>query len=416
MNNSNIARNQFVAKRNDMIQQSRLALTLNQSKAVAYILSKIKKGDKADTLYEFNMNEFKNIMKLKKNSYSEIRNMLQNIADQSMYIRNADGQDVLIRWLNLVRLDPGSSKVYLSIHEDMAPYVFSLIEQKDANGDYFTTYKLQDIALMKHYYSPRIYEILKSYAYNNQQWKFEFGTGTIKDIQVLIAKVENESGISVIPKSWSSWAVFKRDVLEPAREDINTYTPMKIAYKESKYNLSGIKERKICSVEFYLLEKTNGEKKETEDKIEEEYKETDEEEYSQSSIFDEFFAAHKEKLEQEALNELIQTEDELEKRQESSICPLFLEYFQQFSDEEVEGLYRSALQHIASGIFSVKKRNWDERESWAIDYVTLYYDKIMATSEDTQTTFYKRLLDCVIKDYNDFSAQINEEYQRRFCN
>ena len=407
------ARNQFVAKRNDIIQQSRLSLTLTQSKAISYILSKVKKTDNENTHYYFNISEFKNIMKLKKITYKEVGEMLQNIADQSTYIVDNTGKLKLIRWLDIVHIEPVDGKIELTLHKDITPFVYNLIEQKDENGEFFTTYKLQDISLMKHFYSPRVYEILKSYAYNNEQWKFEFNTGTVRDIQVLISKPDSE-GDPVIPKSWSSWAVFKRDVLEPAKEEINKYTPIKIAYKESKYDLFGTKQRKICSVEFYMLEKTDGEKTKTEDIIEQEYKDVDEEEDRQMSIFEDFYNAHKETLEKEALDELVKQDNELEKRQERSVCPIFLEEFCEFSDEEIEGLYKASLDHIAFGIFAVRKRNWGEREMWAIDYVRYYYNKISATPKDTKTTTFKRLYDSVAKDYDGHAVKVNQDYIERY--
>lgn len=413
MTKSKAARNQLVAKRNDMIQQSRLSLTLTQSKAISYILSKVKKGDTEETHYFFNISEFKNIMKLKKITYKEVAEMLQNIADQSTYIVDKTGELRLIRWLDIVHIEPVDGKIELTLHKDITPYVFNLIEQKDENGEYYTTYMLQDISLMKHFYSPRVYEILKSYAYNNEQWRFEFNTGSVRDIQVLIAKPDT-NGEPVIPKSWSSWAVFKRDVLEPAKEEINKYTPIKIAYKESKYDLYGSKQRRICSIEFYMLEKTNGEKRITEDIIEQEYKEVDEEEAQQMSIFDEFYNAHREQMEKEAVEELIEQEDELERRQERSMCPIFLGDFSEFSDDEVESLYKAALGHIAFGIFSVKKKNWDEREMWAIDFVSYYYEKIQATKNDTRTTTFNRLYDSILKDYDNYSNKVNQDYILRY--
>ena len=413
MTKSKAARNQLVAKRNDMIQQSRLSLTLTQSKAISYILSKVKKGDTEETHYFFNISEFKNIMKLKKITYKEVAEMLQNIADQSTYIVDKTGELRLIRWLDIVHIEPVDGKIELTLHKDITPYVFNLIEQKDENGEYYTTYMLQDISLMKHFYSPRVYEILKSYAYNNEQWRFEFNTGSVRDIQVLIAKPDT-NGEPVIPKSWSSWAVFKRDVLEPAKEEINKYTPIKIAYKESKYDLYGSKQRRICSIEFYMLEKTNGEKRITEDIIEQEYKEVDEEEAQQMSIFDEFYNAHREQMEKEAVEELIEQENELERRQERSMCPIFLGDFSEFSDDEVESLYKAALGHIAFGIFSVKKKNWDEREMWAIDFVSYYYEKIQATKNDTRTTTFNRLYDSILKDYDNYSNKVNQDYILRY--
>ena len=142
--------------------------------------------------------------------------------------------------------------------------------------------------------------------------------------------------------------------------------------------------------------------------------EVDEEEAQQMSIFDEFYNAHREQMEKEAVEELIEQEDELERRQERSMCPIFLGDFSEFSDDEVESLYKAALGHIAFGIFSVKKKNWDEREMWAIDFVSYYYEKIQATKNDTRTTTFNRLYDSILKDYDNYSNKVNQDYILRY--
>ena len=42
---------------------------------------------------------------------------------------------------------------------------------------------------------------------------------------------------------------------------------------------------------------------------------------------------------------------------------------------------------------------------WSIDFISHYYDKIKATGDDTRTTTYKRLLDAIIKDYENKAAE-----------
>jgi len=96
------------------------------------------------------------------------------------------------------------------------------------------------------------------------------------------------------------------------------------------------------------------------------------------------------------------------------MCPIFLGDFSEFSDDEVESLYKAALGHIAFGIFSVKKKNWDEREMWAIDFVSYYYEKIQATKNDTRTTTFNRLYDSILKDYDNYSNKVNQDYILRY--
>ena len=47
-----------------------------------------------------------------------------------------------------------------------------------------------------------------------------------------------------------------------------------------------------------------------------------------------------------------------------------------------------------------------DKEMWAIDFISYYYDKIKATEDDTRTTPYRRLLDCVVKDYDGYAEQL----------
>ena len=443
MDNPKKAREYIVAKSNELIQKSRYGLTLNQNKAVSYILSKIKRDDVPDTIYEFNCNEFISIMKLKKNSYSDIRTMLQNIADQSMFVTNDEGIEVLVRWLNVVRMDPRSGKILVKIHEDMAPYVFKLLEKREEdNTKFFTSFQLKDIALMSHKYSPRIYELIKSYVVNNTRWKFELGTGSEYDLYPKIVTADPETGEPIIPKNWSRWSLFERDVLKPAKEEINAYCPIQIDYKGTKVDLSGKKRSKICAVEFVMVNKTEGQIKEVNEKIDKEYEKIDADQTFQQLSFEDFFKAQEEALEKDRklkeqeriedeaasenviseneeveviederiIDELEQQKRELEIRQSTSTCPYYLLEFSEFSDEQIELLYKVCLEHIGRGIFSIRKKNLPFREDWAVDYTRWYYDKILATSEETRTSLFRRLLDSLKNDYDNQAELINVKW------
>ena len=53
-------------------------------------------------------------------------------------------------------------------------------------------------------------------------------------------------------------------------------------------------------------------------------------------------------------------------------------------------------------------KTYDEK----VDLITYYYDKIIATLEDTKTTVYNRLLDCVKNDYDNQVNDIIEQYKK----
>ena len=80
----------------------------------------------------------------------------------------------------------------------------------------------------------------------------------------------------MIPEGWKNFAVFKRDVLEPAVKEINKYTDMLVRYEPLKTDLSGTKHRRYCAVRFSWLLKSEGQIQATERLIDSEYQEIEE--------------------------------------------------------------------------------------------------------------------------------------------
>lgn len=406
-NNFDKARKQLVAKRNDMIQKSRFSLSLVENKAILYILSKVQPTDQPGKLYDFNCDEFFHLIKWSKDTYTDVKAMLTKISEARWWIDTDGENEALVTWFHIVHMNKGTGNVKISFHDDMVPFILDLQRQRELNGVYYTTYQLQSVALMKHQYSERIYEILKSYQYNNMDWTFELGTGTKRDLQVLISSAD-KNGLPIIPAFWSNYAVFNRDVLRPAKEEINKYTDIKIEYEGLKVDLSGTKHRRYCAVKFYMLEKTRTEKEIVEKIIDAEYTEIeDEKNYQQLSIEELFMSQHEEALQIERLREEDELEQQKEERLNSSRYPALTSCLLEYSDEEIENLYIEALKHLEPG-----KINFTDRELWVTDYITHYNDLVRATAGDTRTTPYKRLFDMVRKDYDDFAIQITQ-YDKR---
>ena len=399
-------RNKLVAKDNRLIQSGRMSLGLLENKALLYLISKIQPGDKPGKVYIFNCKEFQALLNWNEEaSYQNIKIMLQNLGDKSRWIdEEIQGRkkEILVRWFNIVHLDPGNGDIEISFHQDMLPYLFEL---KKSDGNYFTSYKLQNISLMKHRYSITIYEILKSYQYNNKKWTFENGTGSEFDLQRKIADAfldkKTRNAISQIPEGWKNWAVFKRNILDPAVEEINRYTDIKVAYEGKKEDIHHRKTRAIRTIEFYMVGKTAPEQRATDQIIDAEYNIIeDEQNYHQISIEEMFFQNHK-KAQQEEKEEQINKSKHPELYEELNKCR-----DANFDDGKINQLYRAAIYKRVAG--NIQMKHW---ESFATDLIIYYYDEIVATPEDTKTTLYKRLLDCVKKDYDDKVIEILEEYR-----
>ena len=402
------ARNRLVAKDNRMIQKGLFSMNLMENKAINYLVSKIRPDDSPGSTYVFNCQEFQSLLNWSTaaDSYGRVKIMLQNLGDMSWWIDgeiNGQRKDILLRWFNIVRADPGTGDIEISFAEDTFPYLCKLQEGRE-RGNFFTAYKLQNVTLMKHVYSPRIYELLKSYQFNNQKWTFENGTGTEYDIQRRIADTEmdrkNRKSKTEVPKGWANWHIFKRDVLDPAVKEINLYTDIKVAYSGKKEDIHRRKTRAIRTIEFYMVGKTEPEKMRTEEYIDAEYREIeDQSRFHQMTLEETFFKSHEKSLEEEKAEKEMAAEELKMEQADDSEYPVLSECLAMrgadFDEDKIAMLYHTVM--MDNGMLSVSRTAW---ELVATDIIVYYYDKIKATPEETRTTTFKRLLNMVRNDYD----------------
>ena len=414
------ARKQKVAKSTKMVQEGKFSLTLVESKAVNYLISKIKPTDDINTVYTFNCSEFQQIIhrsaSANKLSYTNTKAILNDIGQKTWWITLESGKEAMVHWLNVVHMDPGSGDVEIKFHEDMFPFLYNLVTDKEK---YYIAPRLEETSLMTHKYSPRIYDLLRSYQFNNKTWTFELGTGTDNDFMRKIADWEpdpNKKGKNVakIPKSWSKFSFFERDVLAPAREEINHYTDIKIAYEALKTDSMGKKYRRPVRIKFLMLAKTSGELKETQSILDSEYNGNfdniiDDTEPHQMTLEESFFGQN---IMQQEKEEVVFTVDEVvedaanaeelaEKRADETVYPIFyMATYKDFSEDQIDNLYHACIKNLKPGQIRV-----DAYDAWATDYMSHYFDWIKATPDDTKTTTYKRLLASLVNDYEQIAQK-----------
>lgn len=435
------ARKQNVAKRNDMIQKSKKSLSIVENKAVSYIFSKVKPDDDPDTIYTFDCQEFYRLLRWKKESYTDLRGMLYSIASQTFGIVDEEtGTEKIVHWFNTIHLKmskngkiisdsklPGRY-VEIKIHEDLMEYVFGLEQQRRENNIFYSAYQLQNVSMLTHTYSQNMYELLKSYE-NIGKWKFEYGTGTENDIQMRIAvytqemephdnaPVKNKGGrkrrkvygaaklVPIIPSSWSTFHFFERDVLKPVMKEINTYTDIEFNYEPSKMDMSGVKRRKYSTITFYIRKKTPAQKKQTDQIIDDAYKDFDDGKIYRQMNLDDFLdtvTVDNEEASRIQAEELRKKEEKKDRDIEKAVYKIAAScFYDDFRQKEIQHLVEAAIKHIRP----MRVRQAD-KEMWAIDFISYYYDKIRATEDDTRTTPYRRLLDCVVKDYDGYAEQL----------
>lgn len=235
------SREYLVVKGNDLIQSNRFELSLPEQKSVAFVCSMIKPIDAIDRAkgvpyqleYDFNIRDYCKVCGIDYNAgknYADVKATLKKLSDRSMWItfdENPD-EEVLCRWLSKVKTNKKSGIAHVELDRDMVPYLFDL-------GQKFTQYQLYNILAMKSAFSVRIYELMKSYAFQKSK----------------IFEVEELKKLLMVDdvKSYKEFAPFRQKVLEKAQEEINELTDLNIYFE------SITKGRKVIKVKFHIEQK-----------------------------------------------------------------------------------------------------------------------------------------------------------------
>ena len=205
-----IKRNYKVVKANEIIQKARYELSIMELKSIAFLFSMIKPNDKKFEEYTFSIKDYCMVCGIDyKNggNYNYIKQTLKGLRDKSFWLVSEDGTEETIGWLYKVYINKGSGKVRVIFDESLQKYVTGLFEN-------YTQYELLCTLPMRSSYSFRIYEILKSYAY---QKKHTFSVDELK--RMLSAE------------HYVNFKDFRKKVIEVAIREINTYSDLEITWE-----------------------------------------------------------------------------------------------------------------------------------------------------------------------------------------
>lgn len=217
-----------VAKSNELIQQSRFQMSTKENKLMLYIISKIKPDEFGeDKTYTISAKEFCKVCNIDENSgtnIADVKAAIKDLADKSVWVKQADGKERVLRWLDRISYDPATLLFDVSFHRDMLPYLFRLRAR-------YTVYSLDNILNFTTKYAIRLYELLKSYEYLREDIFFEL----------------DELKTRLDATKYNRFADFRRFVLEKAIDEINEYTDIVVEYKPE-----AIHGRSIDTVFFYV--------------------------------------------------------------------------------------------------------------------------------------------------------------------
>ena len=223
-------RNYKIVKANELIQNSRYNLQVQEQKIILYLISKIKPEDMELKEHIFEIRNFCEICGLDPNNgtnYKNIKKTLKGLRDKSIWITLDDGSETTLSWLDYVTLQKHNGKAIIKISDRMKPYLLQLKER-------FTQYELLYTLAMRSQYSLRLYELLKSYEF---QHKKTFGIDELK--------------VRLSAENYIRFPDFQRKVLDISMREINNLSDLTVTYKIIKEG------RKYAKIEFSIKIKKN---------------------------------------------------------------------------------------------------------------------------------------------------------------
>lgn len=227
MNEINKKRNMLVVKHNDLIQKISYNLTATEQKLIIYIISKIKPTAKDLDKIEIKVNDFCSICGIDKTYfYSEFKKIIDNLDNKSYWIQT-EKKLFKFRWFSEAEYINGQGKVKILLNTNLKQYLIDLKE-------HFTEYELYNILALKSKHSIRLFELFKSYSYQNYV-SFE-----VEEFKKLL---------HINSTTYKNFNNLKVKVLEKAILEINKYTELEVEYKTIK------KGKKIVEIIFHIKKK-----------------------------------------------------------------------------------------------------------------------------------------------------------------
>ena len=216
-NNYLDARHQSVVKSNDLIQNSRFNLSLQQQKIILFLISRIRPSDGNFGLYEFDIQEFCQICGINISSgkhYTDLKAAIKAIADQSIWVKLPNGKETLVRWIEKPYIDSGNGLIQIKLDDDLMPYLLNLKKN-------FTKYELIWTLHFRSKYTIRLYELCKSFHYHD------------------INPLEREFSLDELrqrlgAENYKTYQHLKERVLDNAITEINEFSDKVLSYRPLK--------------------------------------------------------------------------------------------------------------------------------------------------------------------------------------
>jgi plasmid replication initiation protein len=228
----------MVTKSNHLLEAS-YRLSLNEQRVIlsAIVQLNARKNMPKDNSFTIKATDFARQFNIPLNKAYEA---LEDAATQ-LYQRDIKTYDAKakcrerFRWVSGVKYWDGDGKVTLGFTNQIAPYLTMLEEQ-------FTSYEIKQISNLKSTYSIRFYELLSQFLSTGERYI------TLEKLKTWLE----------LQEKYTIFSAFRRRIIEPAMQEINETTDLKVEWDYIK------KGSKITSL-FFIFEKEKAKKDITEE-------------------------------------------------------------------------------------------------------------------------------------------------------
>lgn len=246
------ARNQFVAASNSFLQKVCHSLNTIQRITLAYLISKIGRDDEWIRVYEIDLDELLVLLRWTNMRTTSIKDAIMHLTTAQWWLA---GSETLNQGF-ITAKEVGYCKRIMEItfQYNAAIHLFGL--RAGSEEVPMSIYRLYYLLPMKHRYSIRLYELMRSHS-NRKEWIYEYGTKSSTDIQPMLAQWQKQTdGSSKIPASWERWGYFETEILLPALDEINKYTDLNVTHEALRQDLRGRSTKAVRSIRFTIHQKS----------------------------------------------------------------------------------------------------------------------------------------------------------------
>jgi len=229
-----LSKNNLVTQANNLIE-ARYSLSKNEQLILCAMISFISPDDKDFLVYKTSISEFINILGVdRKSALREIENVIRRLLSRVIKIETPDGWK-MCQWVSLAEINKKEDTLLLRFHDELKPYLLDLKKR-------FTSFKFQEVVLLKSVYSIKIYQLLVEHHNRN--------------IPIFTYKLEDfrEMMLGEKSKKYPVYKDFRVKTLEMAQKELNKKSSLTFTFKSVRIG------RKIGKIEFQIVEINNNKK------------------------------------------------------------------------------------------------------------------------------------------------------------